>query len=65
MVGGKDGPPGPFVATARLIANGSAPEWLTLGLAHTSASFIVEGPIPDERGCLIQMIGRRHAQWII
>jgi hypothetical protein len=61
MDGGKDGPPGPFVATARLIDNGSASEWLTLGLAHFS-EFIAEEPIPsDEKARLMQMIGRMHA----
>jgi hypothetical protein len=60
MDGGKDDPPRPFVATARLIADGSAPEWLRLSLAHFS-ELIAEEPIPsDERARLMQMISRMH-----
>lgn len=39
-----DDPSGPFVATARLIARGSTPEWLTLSLAHFS-KIIAEEPV--------------------
>jgi hypothetical protein len=50
--------PGAFMATARLIASGSAPEWLTLGLAHFS-EIIAEEPIPsDEARRLSQTIKR-------
>jgi hypothetical protein len=60
MDGGKDDSPGPFVATARLVANGSAPEWLMLGLAHFS-EIIAEEPIPsDEARRLSQTIKRMH-----
>jgi hypothetical protein len=52
--------PGAFVATARLICDGSAPEWLTLGLAHFS-DIIAEEPIPsDEARRLSQTIKRMH-----
>lgn len=41
-------PSGPFVATARLIAKDSTPEWLTLGLAHFSEIIAEEPTLSDD-----------------